>query len=116
MTNHIVRAASLVALTLSLGILATGCKPGVKIDPKAVSSEATKLPGSADVLAALEKKDYDAAVAGLLKLKMTATAEPASSQYAALAWSVKEKLMDAQASDPKAAEALQALRALTTGR
>jgi len=68
------------------------------------------------VMAAIEKKDYDGAMAGLLKIKQTVTTEEQQMQYMVLCREARDKLNEAAATDAKAAEAVDALRAMTRGR
>ena len=74
------------------------------------------LPGSSSVRAAIARKDYDAAVGGLLALKGAAQRSPQSEEYATLYDEVKFALLDASATDQKAATALMTLRAASAGR
>jgi len=78
--------------------------------------DSTKLPGASEVMAAIEKKDYDGAMAGLLKIRQTVTTEEQQMQYMVLSREARDKLIEAAASEPKAAEAVEALRAMTRGR
>ena len=108
---------------LSLGLigvalcLSTGCRktPQATADAEIVGALA-KVPGAADVKAAIEKKDYDAALANLFKAKTSVATEEQQVQFMALNHWVKGKLMDAAPTDPKAAEALNALRATSVSR
>lgn len=115
--NKLARYAFLTLLGLSVGI-ATGCgkKSASVSDEPAEVDIAKKLPGASEVLAAIEKKDYDRAVAAMLKLGGTVANEEQQVQYMALSRQVREKLAEAAPNDPKAAEALAALRTMTLGR
>lgn len=83
---------------------------------KAAVAAASQLPGADEVTAALEKKDYEGAMAALLRVKQVARTDEQKIQFTTLAWDLKTKLMGAAETDPKAGEALMALRAMTMGR
>jgi hypothetical protein len=87
-----------------------------KTQPAAPAPGKEVLPGSASVRAALQKKDYDTAVGGLLALRGAATRSPQTEEYSALYDEVKFTLMDAAQGDSKAAAALMTLRAAGAGR
>jgi hypothetical protein len=108
------RCALLMLIGLSAGF-GPGCSKKTTADPAAVAA-AAKLPGGGDVIAALEKKDYDGAVAALLKAGRTVNTEDQQVQYMSLSRQVREKLSEAAPNDPKAAEALTTLRTMTMGR
>jgi len=91
----------------------TGCKPS-GVDPTALEG-ASKLPGASDVMAAIDKKDYDGAMAALNKVKEGLTTEEQNREFMLLARQARDKMSEAAATDPKAAEAVNALRALATG-
>ena len=74
------------------------------------------LPQATNILAAVQDKKYHEAVAALIKLRDIATTEQQQSEYAVLTREVRDKLLDASITDPKAADALQAFRFMTTGR
>ena len=74
------------------------------------------LPGAASVRAALERKDYETAVGGLLALKGAATQGPMAEAYTALYDEVKFALLEASQTDQNAAKALAMFRAATAGR
>jgi len=107
----VTRYASLVALVL-LPCLGIGCKKPVA-DP-AVVEGASKLPGAAEAMAAIDKKDYEGAVAALAKIREGVTTEEQNREFTVLAWQARSKMTEAAATDPKAAEAMNALRAMTT--
>ena len=105
----------LLLIGLSRGALFCGCKK----QDAAVSDAAAayqQIPESKEILAALEQKNYELAVSTLLKAKDTVTTEDQQSAYGALSMEVKNKLIDAAPSDPKASDALGALRFATLGR
>jgi len=75
-----------------------------------------KPSGSQDVLAAIDRKDYDGAIASLLRIRQSATTPEQLVQFANLADEARIKLLDAAPDQPKAAEALTVLRKITGGR
>src|SRR3989442_10408619 len=109
--NKLTRYMALILIGLS-SVLGTGCGKKTAATPEAVDG-APKLPGADDVMAAIEKKDYDGAVAALLKVGRTVANEEQQMQYMALSRRAREKLSEAATTDPKAAEALTNLRPMT---
>ena len=103
--------ATLVLLSASLCV-GVGCKKS-GID-QAVVEGASKLPGATEAMAAIDKKDYEGAVAAFVKIKQGITTEEQNKEFAVLAWEARSKLSEAATTDPKAAEAMNALRAMTT--
>ena len=99
------------ALGLALG-LGSGCKKQVVVAPE----PALSLPGAKEVMAAVEKKDYDGAMAALMKVKDAATTEEQNNQFTALLRETKTKVIEIGGDDPKAAEFAGALRTMITGR
>src|SRR5688572_29903983 len=93
---------------------ATAAAPSAKAAAPAPGKEV--LPGTSSVRAAMEKKDYDAAVGGLLALRGAATRSPQAEEYSTLYDEVKFALIDASQTDPKAASALMTLRGAAAGR
>jgi hypothetical protein len=88
-------------------------------DPTAKSRPTTapaKLSGSEEVMAAIDRKDYDGALAALLRLKQSAVTAEQQVQYANIVDDAKIKLIQAAPTQPKAAEALTVLRRVTGGR
>ena len=108
---------TLIVLGLSVGVVAS-CKKKAGTEPAATATAAAaaQLPGASEVLASLEKKEYAEAVAALMKLNETITTEDQKVQYMVLTRQVKDKLIEAAPTDPKAAEALSTLRVATMGR
>ena len=103
-------AVSLIALVV---LCSTGCgRSGID---RAVVEGASKLPGAADVMAAIDKKDYDGAMAALLKVKASITTEDQNIQYMVLARQARDKISEAAATNAAAAEAVMTLRGMTTG-
>jgi hypothetical protein len=111
MKQRLVR--SLIAL-LSCITFISGCSKPSKVDP--VAADALKQPAAAEVMAAIEKKDYDGAMAQLMKLRQAATTDEQQKQYAVVAFEARQKFSEAAGTDPKAAEAAATLRALSIGR
>ena|SRR5690349_5951511 len=105
----------LVLTSLCLASLSTGCK---KQDASAQASALTyqHLPDATNVTAALDQKDYEAAIAALSKVKESVSTEEQQNEFRALMGQVQLKIGEAAASDPKAAEAMQALRVMISGR
>ena len=106
-----------VALVLLPLPFSAGCKKKEKTAavPPAME-EALHQPGASEVMAAIDKKDYDSAVAQLMAVRQAATTEEAQKQFALLAFQARDKLAQPATTDPKAAEALSAIRALSMGR
>ena len=104
----------LIVFVLIAGI-SLGCGP--KNPPANASKlDTLTLPGVTDVKAALEKKDYEGAVAAYLKINQNVTTEEQHVQVMALSRELRLKLSEAASTDPKAAEALNTIGTLTTGR
>jgi hypothetical protein len=92
-------------------------------DPKSTAKSAepatvstAKISGAQEVMAALDKKDYDGAIAALLRIRQSVSTAEQQVQFATLADEVRIKLLDASPTQPKAAEALTVLRRITGGR
>jgi hypothetical protein len=105
--------ATLAGLLLCAGFSA-GC--GSKVESKGALALALKLPGAQDTLAALNKKDYEGAMAKLLILQQSVASAEQQTQFMSLVEEMKIKLLEAAPDNPKAAQALASLRALTGGR
>jgi hypothetical protein len=69
-----------------------------------------------EVMAALDKKDYEGVVSGLVKAKQSVSNKEEESAVANLIDDVKIRLIEAAPTDPKASEALSNLRRITGGR
>jgi hypothetical protein len=108
--KKLTRYVGLVLIGFSIG-LGAGCKKAVT-DPKVIEGAST-LPGATNVMAAIEKKDYDGAMAALLQIKQGVTTTEQDVHFRVLARTARDKMSDAN--DPKAAEAIATLRAMTTG-
>jgi hypothetical protein len=100
----------LIAVIICLG---SGCRRSA-VD-KEVIDEVSKLPGASEVMAAIDRKDYDGAMAALGKVKEGVTTEEQNIQFMILARQARDKMTEAAATDPKAAAAVNALRAMSTG-
>ena len=103
-------ALALIALAIGFG---TGCKKSAN-DPKVIEA-VSKLPGASEVWAAIDKKNYDGSVAALMKIQQGVKSEEQYVQFRVLAWQATQKISGAAATNAQAAEAVNALRALTTG-
>ena len=116
MSNKIKKLGCLALLVsgVLLAGLTGGCSRWPTVDPAAAEA-ASKLPGATDVMAALAKKDYDGTMAALMKVKEAATTEELTVQFGVLSSQVKSKLLEVADQDQKAADALNALRAMASG-
>ena len=109
-------------LALVLGAfvsLAIGCsKKGESagVTEVTVTQAAQALPDGTNVLAALNQKDYETAVSALAKIHESVNGGDQETQFITLKQHVKNTLIEASATDPKAADALNALRLMTQGR
>lgn len=105
---------------VALLLCATGCKkeeaPSAPSKADAAPADAPALSGSDAVRAALEKKDWDGAMSGLLQVGQSVTSQEQQNNFLVLKQEVKNTLMDASATDPKAAQALTVLRQMTVTR
>lgn len=106
---------STVVLAASLAILPVGCKKPPAEDPNVVKA-AESQPGAAEVMAAIQKKDFEAALAALNKIREQATTEEQNVQFMLLARQAREKIMELAPNDPKAMEIVTLLRGMVTGR
>jgi hypothetical protein len=82
--------------------------------PAAAST--AKLTGGNDVLAAVDRKDYDGAIAAWIRVGQSVTTREQQVQYTTLSDELRIKLLEAGPSDPKVAEALTTFRRITGGR
>lgn len=109
-----------LGLVLAVGVLGPGCKPKGVLPQDAQAAELAavvqRLPGASNVCEALERKEYDAVITALASIRGAASTDQEAVDSAYLSRHVKDKLMDAAPTDPKAAEALSAVRAMTLGR
>ena len=83
---------------------------------KSAPAAAVKLSGSQEVLSAIDRKDYDGAIASLLRIRQSVTTPEQQVQFANIADEARIKLLEAAPTQPKAAEALAVLRKITGGR
>ncbi len=111
--NKLTRYAALTLVGLCVGF-SSGCRKKPVVD-RAVVEGAAKLPGATEVEAAIDRKDYDGAVAGLMKIRQAINTEEQSVHFRVLAWQSIKKISGAAVTNTQAAEAVNALRALTTG-
>ncbi|MFM7816206.1 MAG: hypothetical protein ACKPGI_04470 [Verrucomicrobiota bacterium] len=102
----------LVALAL---LSANGCSKPPAEDPSVIKA-VDNLPGSKEVWAAVDKKDYEGVMTALGKVREKVTTEDQNTQYMILAYKVRERLTETAPNDPKAMEVVSLLRGLTTGR
>lgn len=93
-----------------------GCSPKPPQAPPLVEQSFPHLPEATNILAALNQKDYPAAVASLASLKGSIASQEQQLEYRSLAGQVRDQVVVAADGDPKAAEALQALNILFSGR
>ena len=73
------------------------------------------MPGAADVIAAIDKKDYDGAMAALMKVKQTVTTDEQNVQFMVLARQARARWTKRLSTNTQAAEAVMTLRAMTPG-
>jgi hypothetical protein len=111
--RQITRYAALILIGVA-AIFSSGCAK--KTETKSPQLTEAKLPGTSEVMAALAKKDYDGAMAALLKARQSVTTDEQQVEFVVLSRQVKETLLEAAPTDNKAAEALTALRQMTMGR
>jgi len=108
----------LVVAVVSLLTCAVGCK---KSKPESASQSASgtakpaHLPGAAEVMAALQKKDYPAAVGALAQAK-AGMAPDQRLEYNELMGKVRGELAKAAVTDESAKRAFDALRQIESGR
>ena len=108
---------SLVICVIALGLplaIGVGCRPKTAFDP-AVTESAGKLPGADEVMAALDKKDYEGVITALNKVREGVANEEQNVAFMVLARQARDKMSEAAATDEKAAQAVAILRALSTG-
>jgi hypothetical protein len=117
MMQSFISWASLVAVAVGLAVGGNGCgrvPEDASLEEK--QAAAFKLPGATNIFSALERKDYEGALAAYAKVKESLSTDEQQIEFAILTGEVKTRLMQASDTDPKAAEALNALRAFATGR
>jgi len=111
---------TLLVLAMAL-TLASACKKSANSgaaggEDAAAVQAAQSLPEGTNVLAALNQKDYDGAVAALSKIQQSIGEGDQQSQFMTLKQYVRSALLTASATDPKANDALSGLRMMTQGR
>lgn len=109
------RVASLAVLLSVLAFGGVGCKQKGP-PPAAAGTSSSTLPGASDVIAAATAKDYDKAMASWVSIRQTVTEGEQANQFNILTHELKLLLIDAEAKDKKAAEALATIRGLSSGR
>jgi len=121
----IVTGALVPLAVLLIAVAGCGKKSTPAADPTASgqpapaedsATTASKLPGAKEIIAAVDRKDYDGAVASFLQLGRSVANEQQKREYAALADEIRVKLLEAGPSDPKVMEALSVIRKVTGGR
>ena len=106
---------------LVLGILVSGlallsgCRKPPAEDPNVIKA-AESQPGAAEVMAAIQKKDFEGAVAALSKVREQVTTDEQNVQFMLLARQAREKIAEVAPNDPKAQEVVSLLRGMVTGR
>jgi len=114
--KYTIVARLLLAVALCLGVFGTACKKKAAADASQPPLTFASLPEATNVTAALDQKDYETAVSSLAKVKESISTEEQQKEYGVLLDHVKEKVVEAAGSDPKAAEALNTLRLMIIGR
>lgn len=109
------RIGRILWLALLVVALGAACKKQTSAPADPVQAY-QHLPDAATVLTALNQTNYDEVVSGMAKMRASLTTEEQEAEYSVLSRQVKDKLLEAQANDPKAAEAMQVFRLMATGR
>jgi hypothetical protein len=116
--------AAALALVLCVGI-GCGKKQAAVTEPdgetpapvtQSESLSAANLQGANEVIASLNRKDYESTVGGIVRLKQTSQTQAQQEQLFILIDEVRMRLLEEAPNDPKAAEALHMLRRITGGR
>ena len=114
MNNRLAPLFAILGGALCLGVGAACQKTdGPSLE---TTQSASKLSGATNVFSALNQKDYAGAMAALAKVRESLATAEQQMEFMVLTREVRGKLTDASASDPKAAEALKAMRVMTGGR
>jgi len=95
--------------------LSSGCRKPPAEDPNVIKA-AESQPGAAEVMAAIQKKDFEGAVAALSKVREQVTTDEQNVQFMLLARQAREKIAEVAPNDPKAQEVVSLLRGMVTGR
>jgi len=106
-----IKAHFLVAVLLA-SVPAFGCKKNSGED-KAVVEGASKLPGTADVAAAIKKGDFDGALQALGKVKEACTTEEQNLQFSVYLGQLRQQVVEISMTNAAAAPAATALRAMS---
>lgn len=107
------RLGLLLLASVALG-LANGCKPTPAVDASVVDA-AAKQPGAAEVMAAVDRKDFEGVLTEIAKVQAQVTTDEQNIQFLLLARTARDKITEVAPNDPKAMEVVAALRALVTG-
>lgn len=110
MRNFVVLGVLISGLAVS-----SGCKEPPAEDPDVIKA-AESQPGAAEVMAAIQKKDFEGAVAALNKVREQVTTDEQNVQFMLLARQAREKIAEVAPNDPKAMEIVALLRGMVTGR
>lgn len=105
----------IVALVAVVGFASLGCRKPPAEDPNVIKA-AESQPGAAEVMAAVNRKDFDGVLAALNKVQEQVTTDEQNVQFMLLARQAREKISEIAPNDPKAMEVVAALRAMVTGR
>jgi hypothetical protein len=116
MRNALVPYLASVVAGVGLVFFSAGCKKSQAPADADQIEASLKLPGATNVMAALDRKDYEAALGNLLKIREGVASEQELMDYMLLSRLAKDRLMDAATTNAQAAEALNVLRSMTTGR
>lgn len=108
-------ATVLAVLSLVVGVACKEKTPEASAATE-IAAIIAQLPEAATVKTALDKKDYDGVMAAVLKIQPTMATEEQKIQFMSLTSWLKQQLLDVQPPDPKAVEALNALRAMSATR
>lgn len=105
----------IVALVAVVGFASLGCRKPPAEDPNVIKA-AESQPGASEVMAAVNRKDFDGVLAALNKVQEQVTTDEQNVQFMLLARQAREKISEIAPNDPKAMEVVAALRAMVTGR
>ena len=120
--NKLSAAGLAACLILGLG---SGCgkkeEAGAEAPAAAAAGEAgsvsqSGIPGANEALTLIDKGDFQGGMASIIRIKQATPPGEAQAKFAILADEARIRFLDAAPTNPKAAEALQALRQITAGR
>lgn len=114
MNNRTPHFLAILLVAFAIGV-AVACKEKAGPKPSAIQAP-PHLPAATNAIAALNQKDYEGAVAALVKIREAVSTGDQQMEFLGLTREVRGHLLDASATDPKAAQALEALRLMTSGR